>query len=922
MPTTSDNKLDLLYKKFIGIPLSNPSGAAASEAAGSSKSKIIPSLQIFSQSIPSTAPSDLSNVTFTPANSGGTKQISASNTHIAKYTQLGLSEVQPQISYRYANPSVSTNLTSPAIPGNYDIAGSTYAITLYGSDGTTVINPSTYPWVFDTDSGYVTFIDPASLLPISLAPPKITFWRYEGTFGLSSGDLSSNGNLFIAYDTSLNSRLVVGSDVTVNKRLFIGGDASLNGNLTIGKDLTINGRLNVHNYTNQNIINTTTTNYTLIVSEDLSLNGRFVVSGDSSMNGNLYIAGTLSAANFAANSIPSSAIIGGVGSGGSGSSSGAVTGDLSSNGNLFIAYDTSLNSRLVVGSDVTVNKRLFILGDVSMNGSLYVADNITTVTQDISDNSTKVATTAFVKNVLDASFSNYYAKSDIDSSLNLKAPIASPTFTGIATIPIANIDNLTTSADANINGNLIVNNGYLRIQNLPIGLNNIGSSISIGIDALINNTGSNNIAIGKNSSSGMISGKQNIAIGVNAMQLNVNGNNNIALGSYSLNNNSHGHNNVAIGINSGDMDISGNNNTYLGSDTNVDNNDNVYSFSTAIGSESVITASNQIMLGRLIGTEHVVIPGDLSLNLGMSVGGDSSMNGNLYVSGSITSLTQNISDNSTKVATTAFVKNVLDASLGNLSNYYTKSVIDASLNEYYTKSTIDASLGNYYTKSVIDASLGEYYTKSVIDASLGEYYTKSVIDASLGEYYTKSAVDSSFNLKAPIDSPTFTGIATIPTVNITNLNTVGDSSLNGNVTISKDLTINGILNVKNYTNQNIINTTTTNYQLIVSEDLSLNGRLIVSSDVSMNNNLFVNGNITTQTLPTSDNSTKVATTEFVKNQNYSTISYVDSSLNNLKTYVDNSLNLKSSITYVDSSLNTLQTYTDSSLNLKSSITYV
>ena len=328
MPTTSDNKLDLLYKKFIGIPLSNPSGAAASEAAGSSKSKIIPSLQIFSQSIPSTAPSDLISATFTPTNSGGSKQISSGNTHIAKYTQLGLAEVQPQTSYRYANPSVSTNLTSPAIPGNYDVAGSTYAITLYGNDGTTVINPSTYPWVFDTDSGYVSFIDPANLLPTSLAPPKITFWRYEGTFGLGS----SNG-----------------------------------------------------------------------------------------------------------------------------SSSGAVTGDLSSNGNLFIAYDTSLNSRLVVGSDVTINNRLFTVGDASFGGNLIVVGNITTQTQSISDNSTKVATTAFVKNVL-------------DSSLNLKASIDSPTFTGIATIPTANITILNTLGDASLNGNVTIGkdltiNGRLNVQN-------------------------------------------------------------------------------------------------------------------------------------------------------------------------------------------------------------------------------------------------------------------------------------------------------------------------------------------------------------------------------------------------------------------------------------------------------------------------
>ena len=117
----------------------------------------------------------------------------------------------------------------------------------------------------------------------------------------TGNDLNIGGRLVVLYDTSLNSRMVAGSDITVNKRLFVLGDTSLNsnlfvgydtsfnGNLRIAKDLTVNGRLNVQNYTNTNIINTTTTNYQLIVSEDLSLNGRMVVSGDISLNGNLYV---------------------------------------------------------------------------------------------------------------------------------------------------------------------------------------------------------------------------------------------------------------------------------------------------------------------------------------------------------------------------------------------------------------------------------------------------------------------------------------------------------------------------------------------------------------------------------------------------------------------------------------------------------
>ena len=110
---------------------------------------------------------------------------------------------------------------------------------------------------------------------------------------IRNGDLSlNNGNLFVGanittnrslvvgYDTSMNGNLVVGKNLTTNGNLLVKYDSSFNGNLSVGNDLTITGRLNVKNFTNQNIINTTTNNYQLIVSEDLSLNGRMFVKGN------------------------------------------------------------------------------------------------------------------------------------------------------------------------------------------------------------------------------------------------------------------------------------------------------------------------------------------------------------------------------------------------------------------------------------------------------------------------------------------------------------------------------------------------------------------------------------------------------------------------------------------------------------------
>jgi hypothetical protein len=117
----------------------------------------------------------------------------------------------------------------------------------------------------------------------------------------ANNDVSLNNRLFVLNDASFMSNVYVNNILTVNLNLISNGDASLNsnvlvgkdiscnGNVSIGRNLTINGNLAVQNYTSQNIINTTTTNYQFVVSEDLSLNGRLAVSNDVSMNGNLFV---------------------------------------------------------------------------------------------------------------------------------------------------------------------------------------------------------------------------------------------------------------------------------------------------------------------------------------------------------------------------------------------------------------------------------------------------------------------------------------------------------------------------------------------------------------------------------------------------------------------------------------------------------
>jgi predicted acyltransferase (DUF342 family) len=168
---------------------------------------------------------------------------------------------------------------------------------------------------------------------------------------INNGDISLNGRLYVSGDVSINSRLNVNCDVSLNNRLFVAGDVSLNSRLLVAGDTIIYGRLSVNEYNNQFIINTTTSNYTMIIGEDLSLNGRLAVYLDTSMNSRLFVGGDVSL---------NSRLI--------------VYSDVSLNNRLYVGGDVSLNSRLIVLSDASFCRRIFIGNDVSLNGNLFVAN--------------------------------------------------------------------------------------------------------------------------------------------------------------------------------------------------------------------------------------------------------------------------------------------------------------------------------------------------------------------------------------------------------------------------------------------------------------------------------------------------------------------------------------------------------------------
>ena len=134
--------------------------------------------------------------------------------------------------------------------------------------------------------------------------------------------------------------------------LDVSGTARFSSDVSINGNLVVRGTFGVQQLQSRSIINTTTTNYQLIVSEDISLNGRLFVSGDVSLNSRVFIGGDIS--------LNSRVFIGG---------------DVSLNSRVFIGGDVSLNSRLLIGGDSSLNGRLYVRGDLSLGGNLTVLGN-------------------------------------------------------------------------------------------------------------------------------------------------------------------------------------------------------------------------------------------------------------------------------------------------------------------------------------------------------------------------------------------------------------------------------------------------------------------------------------------------------------------------------------------------------------------
>ena len=151
------------------------------------------------------------------------------------------------------------------------------------------------------------------------------------------------------------------------------------------------------------------------------------------------------------------------------------------------------------------------------------------------------------------------------TSVDLKADIDSPTFTGT----------LTTVDDAIFNGvrvgkgndNIFDSTalGFLALNNQTLGTY---GNTAVGYTSLhVNSTGFMNTAVGTSSMANNTTGGNNTAVGLNALSLNISGNANVAVGGLVMESNTTGSGNVAVGVNSLSSNTTGNDNTAVGRNT-------------------------------------------------------------------------------------------------------------------------------------------------------------------------------------------------------------------------------------------------------------------------------------------------------------------------------------------------------------------
>jgi hypothetical protein len=292
--------LEEQYKALFGYPNGKVNFSLSSEVPGTSRPFILQN-QIYSQEIPITPPTNPDNLGETGSTSiaGNTYYYNYSTNYpyLKKYIEVPLSnsflsqasdggaltwwfEASGQTGVR--STQLEYNILSQGVPNNLD-PNNGYVPTLYiVKDGTSEeynFGNGYYPWTYNVNSGIVLFTgdskysgtgSPNNNTPSSTDTITFTFWRYEGTIGItgSTGDSywEATGTTGIQYGAlsvetdsnntgSIYTQNILAKDTISNVNLYT--NLITDGSLTIGSTgststfnsaLVVGGTATFYNY--------------------------------------------------------------------------------------------------------------------------------------------------------------------------------------------------------------------------------------------------------------------------------------------------------------------------------------------------------------------------------------------------------------------------------------------------------------------------------------------------------------------------------------------------------------------------------------------------------------------------------------------------------------------------------------------------
>jgi len=430
-----------------------------------------------------------------------------------------------------------------------------------------------------------------------------------------TGDLTVTGNtIFNGGNSTLNSNVSISSGKTLT--LLGTGATSLGGALTVTGITTFNGATST---LNSNVSISSGKTLTLLGTGATSLGGALTVTGMTTLNDNVSVAATRT---FTVGTGPTSL-------GGSLTVTGSTilngttalndnvtiasgktltllgTGATSLGGALTVTGAASLGSLTVTGAASLGSLTVTGTGATSLGGSLAVTGATTFTLLPTCSVTPTLAAQLVTKTYVDSTVSG--GGSSLLSGLNSwtgnnyfvnDVSMASRLF---VYKDVSMGGNLLLVNDASFNGNLYVK-GNVNGINIGRGVRDLFTNISIGFQALNVSGPGASVAVGYQAlNKASTFDGNNDAFGYQALFNCSTGINNTAIGYSALNFVTASSHNTAIGRNAGNgnttvvFDKQGNHNTFLGAYTGMTGGNWIYS--TAVGVDAIITASNQIKLG-------------------------------------------------------------------------------------------------------------------------------------------------------------------------------------------------------------------------------------------------------------------------------------------------------------------------------------